>query len=91
LRISRHQSTCWRTFRWRGHYGFSDTNNEKIQNGNQYLTKNGNCLDVPLGIHDGLVRLAANRNVNLGIANEIQCAITAEEEKFGAMFVVMKV
>jgi hypothetical protein len=56
-----------RTFRGRGHYGFSDSNNEKIQNGYQFLKNNGNGLDVPLGIHDGMVSLAANRNVNLGI------------------------
>jgi hypothetical protein len=34
---------------------------------NQSLTPNGNDSDVPPGIHDGLVRLAADRDVNLRI------------------------
>jgi hypothetical protein len=45
----------------------SDSTNEKIQNGNQFLTPNGNGLDVPPGIHDGLENLAADSYVNLGI------------------------
>jgi hypothetical protein len=53
--------------RGRGHYEFSDSTNGKIQNGNQSLTPNGNNLDVPPGIHDGLESLAADSDVNLGI------------------------
>jgi hypothetical protein len=34
---------------------FSDSTNEKTQNGNQCLAPNENVSDVPPGIHDGLV------------------------------------
>jgi hypothetical protein len=50
-----------------GMYEFSHTGNGKIQNWNQSLTPNGNYSDVPPGIHDGLDRLAADSDVNLGI------------------------
>jgi hypothetical protein len=53
--------------RGRGHYEFSDSTNWKIQNGKQSLTPNGNDSDDQPGIHDGLKRLAADRDVNLGI------------------------
>jgi hypothetical protein len=52
--------------RGRENYEFSDSTNGKIQNGNQSPTPNGNGLDVPPGIHDGLERLDTDRNVNLG-------------------------
>jgi hypothetical protein len=53
--------------RGREHHEFSDSTNGKIQNGKQSLTPNGNDSDVPPGIHDGLERLAADSDVNLGI------------------------
>jgi hypothetical protein len=52
--------------RGRGHYEFSDSTNGKIQNGKQSLTPNGNDSDVPPVIHNGLERLAADSDVNLG-------------------------
>jgi hypothetical protein len=55
------------TFRGRGHYEFSNSTNGKIQNGKQYLTPNGKDSEVPPGIHDGLVSLAADNDVNSGI------------------------
>jgi hypothetical protein len=39
---------------------------EKYKTGTN-LTPNGNNLDVPPGIHEGLERLAAGSDVNLGI------------------------
>jgi hypothetical protein len=53
--------------RGRGHYEFSDSTNGKIQNGKTSLTPNGNDSDAPPVIHDGLERLAADSDVNLGI------------------------
>jgi hypothetical protein len=53
--------------RCRGHYEFSDSTNGKIQNGKPSLTPNGNDSDDPPVIHDGLERLAADKDVNLGI------------------------
>jgi hypothetical protein len=53
--------------RGRENYQFSDSTNCKIQNGNQSPTPNANNSDLPPGIHDGLERLAADSDVNLGI------------------------
>jgi hypothetical protein len=52
--------------RGRGHYEFSHSTNGKMQNGKQSLTPNGNDSGVPPGIHDGLKRMAADSDVNLG-------------------------
>jgi hypothetical protein len=40
---------------------------EKYKTGNRSLTPNGNDSDVPPGIRDGLERLVAESDVNLGI------------------------
>jgi hypothetical protein len=53
--------------RGRGHYEFSDSTNGKIQNGKTSLTPNGNDSDAQPVIHDGLERLDADSDVNIGI------------------------
>jgi hypothetical protein len=52
--------------RGRGLNEFSYYTNVKIQNGNLSLSPNGNDLDVPTVIHDGLERMDADSDVNLG-------------------------
>jgi hypothetical protein len=53
--------------RGRGHYEFSDSTNDKIQNGIRSLTPNLNYLDIPPFFHDRLERMAADSDVNLGV------------------------
>jgi hypothetical protein len=51
----------------RGHYEYSNFTNGKIQHENQSLIPNGNDLDVLAVTRDGLERMAAVSDVNLGI------------------------